>query len=237
VAFLNRPLYLQVRDVLAERIVSGDLLPGSAIPSETDLAREIGVSTGTVRKALQLMEADRLIVRKQGRGTFVSNPSSDDIAARFTRFHDPSGGRIRAGIAAAAIARGRASQLEQARLHLSGDDDVFRIRRVHYHNSAPFLVEDAAMPAELFPGLDEGGRVPENIGVLAQAYRIPLGPARERVSIAAPPAAIAAALRMAPDVAAVVLDRVVAALDKGRPVEWRVAYGHLPGGYYLAEVG
>jgi GntR family transcriptional regulator len=55
VAFLNRPLYLQVRDVLAERIVSGDLLPGSAIPSETDLAREIGVSAGTVRKALQLM--------------------------------------------------------------------------------------------------------------------------------------------------------------------------------------
>ena len=50
--FLNRPLYLQLRDALAERIAGGDWKPGNAIPNESDLAREFGVSTGTMRKAL-----------------------------------------------------------------------------------------------------------------------------------------------------------------------------------------
>jgi GntR family transcriptional regulator len=74
--FMNRPLYLQLRDALAERIAQGEWRPGSAIPNESDLAREFGVSAGTMRKALDLMEAERLLTRRQGRGTFVNDQCS-----------------------------------------------------------------------------------------------------------------------------------------------------------------
>ena len=82
--FSNRPLYLQLRDALAERIAGGQWKPGSAIPNESDLAREFGVSTGTMRKALDLMETERLLTRRQGRGTFVNDHASDELSARFS---------------------------------------------------------------------------------------------------------------------------------------------------------
>jgi GntR family transcriptional regulator len=56
VLFKNRALYLQVRDALSQRIASGEWMPGFALPNEGDLAREVGVSSGTMRKALELME-------------------------------------------------------------------------------------------------------------------------------------------------------------------------------------
>jgi GntR family transcriptional regulator len=236
VQFANRPLYLQVRDALAERIASGGLAPGAAFPSEGDLAREIGVSAGTVRKALQLMETDRLIVRHQGRGTFVSDPSSDELATRFTRLHGPDGSRVRGQIRSVEVERGEAGGLERERLQLTAGAEVYRVRRVRQHNGAAFLVEDAALPVELFPGLGERGQIADPITILAQEYGILLGNARERVSAAVPPEGVARVLRTVPDAAVVVLDRVVFTIDNRRPAEWRLAHSHLPGSYYLAEL-
>ncbi len=71
--FQVRPLYLQVRDALVERIKDGRWKPGGSLPSEIDLYRDLGVSLGTLRKALGLLEAEKLIVRQPGRGTFVRN--------------------------------------------------------------------------------------------------------------------------------------------------------------------
>jgi GntR family transcriptional regulator len=67
----TQPLYLQLRDALATRMVRGEWKVGTAIPSEGDLARECGVSKGTMRKALDLLEGEGLLIRRQGRGTFV----------------------------------------------------------------------------------------------------------------------------------------------------------------------
>jgi GntR family transcriptional regulator len=231
----NRPLYLQVRDALAERIASGDLLPGSAIPSEGDLAREVGVSTGTVRKALQVMETERLILRRQGRGTFVRDPSSRELAQRFIRFYGHDGTLICGQIKSTEITRGAANAMERDRLHLPAGTEVYRIRRVRHHDATPFSVEHAALPADLFPGLGENGPVADPIGALAQKHRILLGSAQERVSSAVPPEAVAKALRIAPDAPVVVLDRIVFMIDDRRPVEWRVAHSHVTG-YYLAEI-
>jgi GntR family transcriptional regulator len=236
VPFSNRPLYLQVRDALAARIASGELLPGSAIPSEGELARQIGVSAGTVRKALQLMEADRLILRRQGRGTFVRDPCSHELAQRFIRLYRPDGTPICGQIKSTEITRGAANAMERDRLRLGAADEVYRIRRVRHCDGTPFSVEDATLPADLFPGLGESGPVADPIAALAQEYRILLGSAQERVSSAVPPEAAAKALRTASGVPVVVLDRVVFRIDDRRPVEWRVAHSHVPGGYYLAEI-
>ena len=70
-----RPLYLQVRDALVERIGKGEWKPGAAIPNEVDLAREFGISSGTMRKALDLLEDQRVVTRSQGRGTYINDHS------------------------------------------------------------------------------------------------------------------------------------------------------------------
>jgi GntR family transcriptional regulator len=69
--FQVKPLYMQVRDALLERIKDGSWKPGASLPSEIDLYRQLGVSLGTLRKALGVLESEQLIVREPGRGTFV----------------------------------------------------------------------------------------------------------------------------------------------------------------------
>ena len=75
------PLYLQVCELLTRRIADGAWKPNTTLPNEMDLARDMGVSTGTVRKALEKLEADRLVVRRQGRGTFVVDQAAPEAAS------------------------------------------------------------------------------------------------------------------------------------------------------------
>jgi GntR family transcriptional regulator len=82
---MARPLCLQVRDALVERIAVGDWKPGVQIPNEGELAREFGVSPGTMRKALDLMEGERLVTRRQGRGAFGNDHWFDERALRLNR--------------------------------------------------------------------------------------------------------------------------------------------------------
>src|SRR5690349_19965948 len=149
----NRPLYLQLRDALAGRIAGGEWKPGSAIPNESDLAREFGVSSGTMRKALDLMEGERLLTRRQGRGTFVNDQSSEELAERFSNIHAAEGERIAGESKMLNIVQAPANPVECARLRLRADDKVWRIQRVRLHKGEPFLLEEVAMPVALFPNL------------------------------------------------------------------------------------
>jgi GntR family transcriptional regulator len=79
-----RPLYRQVRDVLVRRIADGVWQAGQGIPSEAEIAADLKVSPGTVRKALDEMTAERLLVRRQGRGTTVAR--HDDARVLFQFF-------------------------------------------------------------------------------------------------------------------------------------------------------
>src|SRR5262247_1763149 len=78
-----RPLYLQVRDALLERIKKGKWKPGGSLPSEINLYRDLGVSLGTLRKALAVLERQQFIVREPGRGTFVRDHQAGRTFSRF----------------------------------------------------------------------------------------------------------------------------------------------------------
>jgi GntR family transcriptional regulator len=233
--FSTRPLYLQVRDALATRIAAGEWKPNSAIPNEGDLAREFGVSSGTMRKALDLMEGERLLTRRQGRGTFVNDQSSEELAERFSNIHASGGERIAGESKLLSIAQAPASPTECARLRLRADDKVWRIQRVRLHRDEPFMVEEVAMPAALFPDLDAQEQLNHRIVVLAQQYGILLGKGEERVSIGTAPPSAAATLGLKPGAPILMLDRLVHDLD-GQTVEWRLGIGHFADKYYLAEI-
>jgi GntR family transcriptional regulator len=233
--FSNRPLYLQLRDALAERIAGGQWKPGSAIPNENELAREFSVSAGTMRKALDLMETERLLTRRQGRGTFVNDHASDELSARFSNLRASDGSRVRGEIKSAEIIEGTANELERERLRLRAGDGVYRIHRILHHEGQIYLVEEASLPAELFPRLAQKRGVSDRIIVLAQEYGLLLGKAAERVCLGQASPSLAQTLGIAAGAPIMVLDRVVMALD-GRPIEWRMGYCHLVDKYYMAEM-
>jgi GntR family transcriptional regulator len=231
----HRPIYLQLRDALAERIATGKWKPGAVTPNEGDLAREFGVSSGTMRKALDLMEHERLVTRRQGRGTFVNDQSSDELSLRYINIRGPDGKRLIGDVRSPEITKSAANELEFARLSLQKGDKVFRIRRVRFNDDEPSMLEEASVPAALFPGLEEMTAFTHRIVCLAQKYGILLGKAEERISIASTSPRVADALRMVPGSPVVVLDRVVRTID-GRPVEWRMAWCQLAKNYYLAQM-
>ena len=149
--FSTRPLYLQLRDALAERVAGGEWRPGAAIPNEGDLAREFGVSAGTMRKALDLLEDEHLLTRRQGRGTFVNDQSSEELVTRFCNVRKPDGRRIVSQFRDLKISEEAANEMERARLQLAPKDRVFRAHRIRLDKDRPFMVETLSLPAALFP--------------------------------------------------------------------------------------
>ena len=196
---VNRPLYLQVRDALIERIGKGDWKPGMAIPNEVDLAREFGISSGTMRKALDLLETERVFSRKQGRGTFVNDHSSTSFASRFWRISASDGTPMTGDTKTIEIVEAPATEEEGRRLRLAHPSNVYRVHRERLQGDRPFMIEEASLPAALFPGLLERTGIEHNVVALAQVYGILLGKAEERISVGAAPAAIADTLRIAPN--------------------------------------
>jgi GntR family transcriptional regulator len=220
---------------LVERLSKGEWKPGAAISNETDLAREFGVSAGTMRKALDSMEAERLITRKQGRGTFVNDPSLGELAVRFSNIRDANGQRISGTTKSGKISQGAASERDCAHLQLEPKDEVYRVQRFRYHKERLYMVEDASLPVRMFPGLLEKAGLSDRVVVLSQHYGVLLGRADERVFMSKAKRAVADHLGLSVDTPVMTLNRVVFALD-GRPVEWRVGYCHLVDEYYSADM-
>lgn len=84
-----KPLYSQVRDLIAGQISSGQWGPGAALPNETALSQSFGVSIGTIRRAVEGLEDMGIVVRRQGRGTFVAGLGLPSVADRLCRIRGP----------------------------------------------------------------------------------------------------------------------------------------------------
>ena len=196
----NRPLYLQVRDAVAERIATGTWKIGIAIPNEGDLAREFGVSVGTVRKSLGLLEEQHILTRQQGRGTFVNDRGSRQPPAGFRLFTTSMANRSADEVELRGDGRRHCEESWNAiACDLGRRIAVYRIRRVRLRKERPFMVEEVALPAALFPGLPENNGSSLGIALLAQRYGLLLaqryglllGKAEERLTIAAAAPAVA----------------------------------------------
>ena len=233
--FSTRPLYLQVKDMLVQRILAGNWKPGAAIPNEIELSRELGISVGTVRKALDEMEGEHLISRRQGRGTFVIDQTSDECATRFSNIRDPDGIRIDGSFQNCEIVAATASNIEASKLQVRSGEPVFRLHCVRAYRDKPFLIEDSTIAQARFPGLDKGGEISTPIVVLAHRFGVLLARAEEQISVAAADRPASAALNIAEGTPLLQLDRVLYAID-GLPIEWRVARCDLRDMHYMTEI-
>lgn len=149
-----RPLYQQIKDVLLQRIVSGEWAPGTFIPSESSLANEYNVSVGTLRKALDALASENVLVRYQGKGTAVATHDQDSSLFRFFNLTRLDGTRTLPTSRVLVRQRRAATEEERRSLRLEGDEEVVHIRRVRELEEQPTLLEDVVVSARRFPALE-----------------------------------------------------------------------------------
>lgn len=230
------PLYAQVKAQLIERIQSGDWKPGELIPNEFDLAKELGVSQGTVRKALGEMTAEKLLLRRQGRGTFVAQHTPESTLFRFFNFYDKDGGHVKPETIWVRSRCGAAKPGERLKLWLESGDRVVRISRLRGHDGRPFAYEEICVPEALFPGLADG-KVPNTLyDHFQRNYGVTVISGEERLTAAVAAQQQAGNLSVAVGAPLLRLDRQTFSLD-GRPVEWRVSLCALAETHYLVRLG
>lgn len=147
------PLYRQIKDFLIRSLEAGEWGPGDAIPSEGELATRFNVSQGTVRKAIDEMAAENLLVRRQGKGTFVATHSDPRSFYRFLRLVPDD------GLVAHAVSDPRLCSIISATpevaavLRIPAGEKVVCVERLLHFNGEPVVLDQIYLVAELFEGL------------------------------------------------------------------------------------
>ncbi|MBN8750502.1 putative HTH-type transcriptional regulator YurK [Xylophilus ampelinus] len=150
------PLYQQIKALILQSLQAGEWKPGEPIPSEIELAARYRVSQGTVRKAIDELSAENLVVRRQGKGTFVATHAEQHVQYRFLKLVPDSGDLNHEGPAERTIVdcrRQRASAEVARALALRTGDPVLQARRVLAYGGVPTILEDLWLPGTPFKGL------------------------------------------------------------------------------------
>ncbi|HEX7465094.1 MAG TPA: GntR family transcriptional regulator [Usitatibacter sp.] len=148
-------LYEQVRARLIEGISAGEWRAGAAIPTEAALAAGFGVAIGTVRKAVDSLVAEQALVRRQGKGTFVTAHDGSRLLFHFFHIVARDGAKVYPEVRTVSFRRDRADAAAAQALGIAPADKVIRIRNLLSLAGAAALVDDITLPAELYPGLTE----------------------------------------------------------------------------------
>ncbi|MEO8808335.1 MAG: GntR family transcriptional regulator [Burkholderiaceae bacterium] len=232
------PLYQQIKTLMTRSLQQGEWRPGEAIPSEMELAVRFKVSQGTVRKAIDAMAADNLLVRRQGKGTFVATHAEEKIQFRFLRLMPDGaeqGGMTRRFID---CQRQRAPAELARALNLKPSDATIRVRRLLSFRGAPVVLDDIWLPAQLFKGLTaerlSNYRGPM-YGLFETEFGVRMIRAEEKIRAVAADDASAGLLGLAPGAPLLSVERL--AMTYGdRPVELRRGLYSTASHYYRNEL-
>lgn len=218
-----RPLYRQVYDYLVRQVVDGHWGPGEALPSEQALAAQLGVSQGTLRKALDVMTAEKLVERRQGKGTYVARHTQERALFRFFRLAWPDGPRATPSSSDETIAQRGAREAEARKLKILPGDRVFEVRRTRLIQGEPTIDETLILPQALFAGIDQHCPLPNALYELyQQSYGINIVSADEEVRADLARKDDIRRLRVPIGTPLLHIERVAVALD-GTRVELRIS--------------
>ena len=147
------PLYQQIKALITQSLQSGEWKPGELIPSEVELAGRYKVSQGTVRKAIDELAAEHLVVRSQGKGTFVATHNEARAHFRFLKLMPDEGVSQHPDHQYIEVKRIRAAAEVARLLDLKSGDAVVYIKRVMSFDGTPTILEELWLPGQLFKGL------------------------------------------------------------------------------------
>ncbi|MEO6566376.1 MAG: GntR family transcriptional regulator [Casimicrobiaceae bacterium] len=233
------PLYLQIKAQLEERLDAREWRPGEAIPSEIELARRFGVSQGTARKAVDALAADNLVVRRQGKGTFVATHTEERASLfRFLRIRHNGGKDIAHSSRLLDVRRAKAGADVARVLALKAGDPVLVLRRVLDYDGAPIVLDEITLPAALFRGLTKARYVAYGGSMYAffeSQFGVRMLKAQEKIRAVPADAATADVLGVATGTPLLAVDRVTLTYGD-RPVEVRRGLCATSGFHYLNEL-
>lgn len=217
------PLYRQIKDLIVRSLDGGAWKPGQAIPSELELAERFQVSQGTVRKAVDELAAQNVLVRRQGKGTFVATHGEPRQQFRFLRLMPNRGEPAQYESRASEFRRARAGVETARNLDLKPGDGVIFIRRVLSFGGEPAVVEEITLPATIFKGLT-AAKLAAHRGSIYHLYETEFGTqmirADEKLRAVVAAAAAAAALGLPKGTPLLSVERIAYSYGD-RPVEYR----------------
>lgn len=232
------PLYKEVKIRLTRGLASGEWKAGEAIPSESRLAERFSVSIGTIRKAIDELVADRILLRQQGRGTFVATHTEDRTLFYFFHIVGKDGSRELPVAKLLSFKQARANAVEEERLGLRRGEPVFRIQNVLKLGGAPVVFDEITVSAERFPDLDDevfGTREGTIYGLYQGRYGISVLRISERMAAGHPPARAASVLGITTATPALAIQRIAYTYDDS-PVEYRVSWVNTERHEYLSDL-
>ncbi len=218
-----RPLYRQVYDIMVRKVAQGVWRPGASLPSEQNLAREMGVSQGTMRKVLDALTAESVLERRQGKGTFIAENTQERTLFRFFRLARPGGKRMTPE-STDEVAKLRISRaIERTKLGLARNERVVEIVRTRLIDDTPAIRESIILPAALFPGIEKRTALPNSLYSLYQSdYGINIVAAHEELSAQLATAEDQQILDIPQGGPILVIDRVAMSLQEQK-VEYRMS--------------
>ena len=218
-----RPLYEQIKIHITQSLVAGEWKPGESIPSEMELAARFRVSQGTVRKAIDELASEHILVRRQGKGTYVASHSEPSYQYRFLRVMPDSGQKLTPHNVLLEVRKGRASAEIARALALKAATPVHVIVRLLEFQERPLILDEIVLAAGRFPGLTVP-KLEEYKGSMYSFYEAAYGlrmiRAEERIRAVAADEPVATHLRVAPGTPLLCVDRIAFTYGD-MPVEWR----------------
>ena len=148
-----QPLYRQIKSLITQSLVTGEWRPGEPIPSEIELAGRFSVSQGTVRKAIGELAGENLLVRQQGKGTFVASHSEERSQFPYLRISPDRGALDSLAATLIDCRKVKLDSTSAKKLDLASGAGAFLITRVLAISGRNAVYEEVRLPATRFKGL------------------------------------------------------------------------------------
>lgn len=235
------PLYQQIKNLVLQSLQAGEWKPGDPIPSEFELAARYKVSQGTVRKAIDELAKDHLLVRRQGKGTFVATHAEQQVQFRFLKLkpdNPQSDSQSPAERHIIDCKRLRAPPNVAQALGLRAGDAVFQVRRVLTFEHVPTIFEDIWLPGAAFKGLTTERLSADTRPMYAMFesdFGIRMVRAQERLRAVLPSADVCEWMKVTSDTPMLKVERMSYTYHD-TPMEWRIGVYRTDTRHYLNEL-
>lgn len=233
-----KPLYDQIKVLLTQSLIGGEWRPGEMIPSEIDLAVRYKVSQGTVRKAIDSLATENILIRRQGKGTFVATHNEVEIKLRFLRLTTADGQKEVLQNELISCEKDKANNHISQVLEIKLGTPIISVKRLLTFSGRPLIYDHIIVPAAPFKGLN-AARVEEANGSLYSLYETQYGirmiRAEERLTATGANAEIASALALAEGFPLLRIERVSFTYGD-KPMEWRLGFCLTDDHHYRSEL-
>ncbi|MEI6227553.1 MAG: GntR family transcriptional regulator [Methylophilaceae bacterium] len=233
-----KPLYEQIKVLLTQSLIGGEWGPGDMIPSEIELASRYKVSQGTVRKAIDALATEHILLRRQGKGTFVATHSAEGMKLRFLRLTSIDGQKEFLKNEFISCTKGKADVRMGQILDLKAGASIIEIKRLLTFSGRPLIYDHIVVPASPFKGLS-GSRVEEKNGSMYSMYESEFGirmiRAEERLKAVGASGEVAVALGLKNGEPLLSIERVSFTYGD-KPMEWRLGLCITDNHHYMNEL-